>query len=779
MEAIFQILPALEIVRVFRAGVLNTRDLLLSAFIALAHRIIAMDELVDDFVAMSSAAALDSEGFKRGFVSRFGGFERYLFSTEDEDVSHHSFISCFSPEDFHEVIPNNTGTETRDICSEILNLDDQSPAHTYGEEGGTQVGGGMGGNDSRYFTIVKENRSFLRKFRMWGREIDVCMYPIPRGINPLEWYGEAFNFLLGTLKEGLSGSTRGGMSIRNESYPNRDIHVSFRRCDQLEPEVLLKRIEKIFQSNEDFFLNGLMTVSFQHIAIPLGRGRPRLPSGYRLADRQSRKALLWLVWEERQRGVAIAHAHNGREAIVMGKKVDGLAGNTVFEFHGCFFHGCLACFPRRTDKISNNPRDTMGARHEATLRKTAFLRHNGYDVVEKWECDFDRQIKEDGDLSAFLAGNPLHTEPPINPRDGFYGGRTNCVKLYCKADVRDGESIRYLDVCSLYTYVNKYKKYPIGHPTIFVGDDCPELHSVEGLMRCTVLPPPYLYHPVLPYRVNDRLMFPLCRSCAAAEFQEFCGHSDDERSITGTWVSDEVKVAVREGYRVLKVHEVWQYRTTVYDPATGEGGLFTNYINCFLKMKQEASGFPAWCKTEEDRAKYIKSFHERKITLEEGKIKSNPGMRQLAKLMLNSFWGRFGMRENLPQCSILRGRDELLSLATSPHVELSRVVLVNDEAIFACWNEREESLKTLPTTNIMIACYTTCHARLVLYDYLRKLDRRVLYFDTDSVIFTECPGEWSPAIGDYLGDMTDEVEQYGEDCWISEFVSTNHASVKG
>ncbi|KAG8229136.1 hypothetical protein J437_LFUL009725 [Ladona fulva] len=99
-------------------------------------------------------------------------------------------------------------------------------------------------------------------------------------------------------------------------------------------------------------------------------------------------------------------------------------------------------------------------------------------------------LKENDGLSAFLAGNPLHTKPPINPRDGFYGGRTNCVKLYCKANVRDGESIRYLDVCSLYPYVNKYKKYPIRHPKIFVEDDCPELHSIEGLVRCTVLPPP-------------------------------------------------------------------------------------------------------------------------------------------------------------------------------------------------------------------------------------------------------------------------------------------------
>ncbi|KAG8225716.1 hypothetical protein J437_LFUL008101 [Ladona fulva] len=101
---------------------------------------------------------------------------------------------------------------------------------------------------------------------------------------------------------------------------------------------------------------------------------------------------LWLVWEERQRGTAIAHAGNGREARVMGRKVDGLVRNTVLEFHGCFFHG---------------PNDTMGGRYEATMRKTVFLRQSGYEVIEKWECEFERQILEDAASSAFVAGNPL------------------------------------------------------------------------------------------------------------------------------------------------------------------------------------------------------------------------------------------------------------------------------------------------------------------------------------------------------------------------------------
>ncbi|KAG8238696.1 hypothetical protein J437_LFUL016575, partial [Ladona fulva] len=295
------------------------------------------------------------------------------------------------------------------------------------------------------------------------------------------------------------------------------------------------------------------------------------PGGYRMADRQSRKALLWLTWEEKERGITIRHAGNGREVRILGRKMDGVHEGTVFEFHGCYFHGCTSCFPNRDKKIPNSPHETMGTRYEATEKKIAKLVRGGYDVVEMWECTFDRLVKENVILSNFINSNPLSMESPINPRDAFFGGRTNCVRLYHDADVESGEVIRYLDVCSLYPYVNKYKKYPIGQPEIFVEDICPPLQDIEGLVKCTVLPPPSLYHPVLPFRANGKLLFPLCRSCALNEQQGECKHSKSERFLTGTWVSEEVKVAVREGYEVIKMHEVWHYeRTTVYDPATGE-----------------------------------------------------------------------------------------------------------------------------------------------------------------------------------------------------------------
>jgi hypothetical protein len=71
-------------------------------------------------------------------------------------------------------------------------------------------------------------------------------------------------------------------------------------------------------------------------------------------------------------------------------------------------------------------------------------------------------------------------------------------------------------------------------------------------------------------------------------------------------------------------------------------------------------------------------------------------------------------------------------------------------------------------TNIFVAAFTTCWARLKLYGVLDSLRERVLYFDTDSVIYVSRPDEYDPPLGDYLGDLTDELKQ-GEH--IVEYVS--------
>ena len=74
-------------------------------------------------------------------------------------------------------------------------------------------------------------------------------------------------------------------------------------------------------------------------------------------------------------------------------------------------------------------------------------------------------------------------------------------------------------------------------------------------------------------------------------------------------------------------------------------------------------------------------------------------------------------------------------------------------------------------TNVPLAVFTTTYARLKLLKTLIKLDKRVLYFDTDSIIFISDPEfmttEEHPKLGDYLGQFTDELN--GK--FITEFVS--------
>lgn len=60
--------------------------------------------------------------------------------------------------------------------------------------------------------------------------------------------------------------------------------------------------------------------------------------------------------------------------------------------------------------------------------------------------------------------------------------------------------------------------------------------------------------------------------------------------------------------------------------------------------------------------------------------------------------------------------------------------------------------------NIFIAIFTTALARLKLYDALDTVKDRVLYYDTDSVIYRTKPDEIKLPLGRFLGQFTDELE---------------------
>ena len=73
-----------------------------------------------------------------------------------------------------------------------------------------------------------------------------------------------------------------------------------------------------------------------------------------------------------------------------------------------------------------------------------------YHVETKWECELNEELKNDAQMSDFFDTCEIYE--PLNPRDSFYGGRTNTRKLWHK--VTGDEKIHYADVCSLYPWVS-------------------------------------------------------------------------------------------------------------------------------------------------------------------------------------------------------------------------------------------------------------------------------------------------------------------------------------
>jgi G:T-mismatch repair DNA endonuclease (very short patch repair protein) len=454
--------------------------------------------------------------------------------------------------------------------------------------------------------------------------------------------------------------------------------------------------------------------------------------GYRMMSQQSLVAIKWLISEENRLGIKIVHAgHSAEYRLPSGHLVDGYAvidgKETVFEFFGCFFHAHTECMPLKHIPVNNDKNDTPALRRERTDKKLRELRALNYKVIFIWECEFKQVLRDDPALKNYLDSHPIVANEPLRPREALYGGRTEAFTLYAKAG--PDEEIRYYDVLSLYPFVCKYGKFIVGHPKIHTCAPFPDLQKIDGLIKCEVLPPKNLLLPVLPYRVHDRLMFVLCRSCAEALNQGECTHSSvGDRSFIGVYVLDELRLALSKGYSVVRIFEIWEYHTEQYDPISKTGGLFTQYINLFLKVKQEASGYPAWCTTEALKDQYIQTFFEKEgILLEKEKIIHNPGLRTCGKFALNLLWGRFSLNPQRTETVVVNDAQEFFALLCNPNLEIKRVLTMDDQTIVVNYEKLQEALHQDTTVNVVIAAFVTAGARIHLYSYMEQANARLIY----------------------------------------------------
>ena len=512
--------------------------------------------------------------------------------------------------------------------------------------------------------------------------------------------------------------------------------------------------------------------------------------GYGSRDTYSKASIKWLEWymhDQKLKGtqIHIRHALNGGEVKNPGtnyradgyaeqvceSKTTGMAEKkvTIYNFNGCLFHGCKLCYPsqRRQIKLprTNQSLEELWA---LTMKREQSIHSHGFEQVTIWEHEFNQLLRENITAANFVKS--LDIQDRLEPREAFFGGRVNATKLHYK--VSGDEQIHYHDVTSLYPFVQKYSMYPVQEPQILTSDFT-DISNYFGIAKIKILPPKGLYHPVLPLKINGKLLFTLCRTCAEKQNQKTCTCDEENRCLFGTWCTPEIHKAIDKGYTAMKIYEVYHWsETSQFKISTGDNGLFAEYVNMFLRIKQEASGWPDWVQTEEDKLKYIADYAKNEgVELDADKISKNPALRSIAKLILNSFWGKFGQNTRKSKTSFFHESeaDKFFQCISNPSKTMKDFHIISNDMIQLTWEDSEIMLKEDYQTNVFIAAFTTCWARLSLYSLLEMLDRRVLYFDTDSVIFVGRPGDNNPKTGSFLGELTNELKKPGD--YITEFVS--------
>ena len=259
-------------------------------------------------------------------------------------------------------------------------------------------------------------------------------------------------------------------------------------------------------------------------------------------------------------------------------------------------------------------------------------------------------------------------------RDAYYGGR--CEVFVSRLEI----SILYdYDINSMYSFVmlmdmpdpstfKEIHNYDVSYfPKV--------LKRYEGIAELTVECPKHLNIPVLPYRMGKKLLFP-------------------SGIFKSKWCFPEIRLAIKKGYKILKIHQIIVGKR-IKSP-------FTEYVKFFFQMKIEAS------------QKDVDGKHK------------DPVMREFAKRMLNSLYGKFAQRNPVQDKYVYVGdmKEEDIPPKTicclipnTKVLEFKNVLKIRARATVVAWS-----------------AYITSYAKCYLYTYLNKYS---YYCDTDSVFMSK------------------------------------------
>ena len=475
-------------------------------------------------------------------------------------------------------------------------------------------------------------------------------------------------------------------------------------------------------------------------------------------DRRDRapEAIAWMERIQKETGKKIRHAANWGKEFMCAKTKRYLDGVTdemeVFICLDCRFHGCPMCFNEEIQTGVDHP--TRPATYGSVNRSTReFLT----DILKTYgnQKTFIVWTHDLQDLSPY----EQELGHIIKDREMFKGGRTEVFSPHVNADRFPEDELKYHDVCSLYPFVCAFAELPIGNPEHFCGesiersrfDDTESDNRYMGFIRCKVRPNTQDKLGLLPCHDPDsgRLEFPL-------------------HVMTGTWGTEELRLACQNGYEILEMYEVLHWPTEERSSTVMRG-----YVSFFLRMKQEAEGWKKLGASCEDPTPEEQEEVGERLFRANGFIarirpefvRKDAVNRQLAKLYLNSLWGKFCQKPHTDNYTTIHGYAEFAAIWNDPNVNRQKVSFryISSGTWKVKYHTFGDFAKANPKYNIYLSSKVTEMARCHLHRRMLEIGQdRIVYCDTDSIIFLwpkSFPKLDSFGLGQWVDELPGEIIQ--------------------
>jgi DNA polymerase elongation subunit (family B) len=263
-------------------------------------------------------------------------------------------------------------------------------------------------------------------------------------------------------------------------------------------------------------------------------------------------------------------------------------------------------------------------------------------------------------------------------RQSYTGG---AVDMYIPKS-KKGSKIYAYDVNSLYPFVMDNFEMPIGNPTLFYGDIRKVDPNAFGFFYCKIKAPDNLKHPIL--QTHVKINKTLRTIAPLGEWSDII-------------FSAEMDNAIKFGY---KFEILWGY-------TFNRKYIFKGFVSSLYNLRLK------W-------------------------PKGHP-LNLIAKLLLNSLYGRFGMDDQFSTITIFNNFKEfkkwfeIYNDDVENFIELGDKVLVQHRSEML--NQKTDLYGNLETHNvsICIAAAITAYARMHMSQFKNNLDYNLYYTDTDSI----------------------------------------------